>query len=146
MLYMRHHACVRSCSYLRALVLILAERRHAESATGFALLRDPQTARGGSVPAAGSCIVDSIVDVKEAMRWALLSRLGEEMDLGLEGPLPLQIHLSLAHTETSTEHHSIVGSLLPAENGYAKRKRQNHGQPPEVSMLSDTSGIAQGNI
>jgi tRNA pseudouridine synthase 10 len=69
-----------------------------------------------------------IVDLKEAMRWALNDALSSALGAPIETTAPLIVRLDLSHGASEGEHHSIMHAMLPRESAYAAKKRTATGQ------------------
>ena len=70
----------------------------------------------------------SIVDMKDAVRWALSESLGRALGVPSDGGTALVVHVTFRHTPSDGEHHALLRQLLPTESSHGKRKRPA-GQP-----------------
>ena len=78
---------------------------------------------------------DAIVDVKDALRWALTPPLARALGLPNDPASALNLHVNLSHKGVDGEHHGLLASLVPAESAYNKRKRHNQGQAVEYDSI-----------
>ena len=85
--------------------------------------------------AAGGVKFESIIEVKEALRYTLTEPLARELGVPMDAASALMITLGVTHAATDGEHHSFVRALLPNQSDYNKRKRWAHGQPADLDSL-----------
>lgn len=123
----------------------------AASGGGFSLIGPTHGRGGGSAvggtrapsAAVGHPRYDKIVDIKEAMRWAMAPALSRALGLRCEGASAFLVHVSLSHHNTATEHHDILSKLVPPEPAHAKHKRQRQQQPIEHDSVRTVTRALQ---
>ena len=76
-----------------------------------------------------------LVDVKEAMRWAMVPALSKALGVPCDGSSALIVRVQLSHDGSAGEHHDIMSKLVPAEKAYMKRKRSAQSHPPEYDSI-----------
>ena len=90
---------------------------------------------GLQAPKTAPLAFESIVDVKDVMRWSVCEPLSQALGVPFDPNSELMIHVGLTHAASEGEHHELLRALLPSESNTAKRKRLAQGQPAEFDSI-----------